>query len=573
MADSEQANNGTTSDLLAIIEDCLNNYGSDVHLFQSPLTAWEVVKCRLPAGITSHPEQLARTVRAVLDDLIDALRSSESGDLNSPSVRRYIIADHLYRRGLKQTEICQSRLPLSKSQFYRERTETLLTLANYIQEWEQRTIANRKQAAIKNLAMLAPAGNSRLIGVDPLLTQLTKALSSAEGPKLIMLSGLGGLGKTAIAQAVVEQALHANTFHALGWVNCQRQRFTGTHLQVMDIPDLVIADFYRQLLRQLPPSSVSDSHLFTKLSEQVQDDVVTFDQVLDFLHHELDQQDRSEIPLSEMRSRVIDLLWAVPTLLVVDGLEAVPDAQSLIEELWHITSCTSAKVLILSRRRFNDCTHVKCLEVTPLANRDAIQLFKRYAAELGIEAVRSAPLEDLHLMINAAGGNPLIIKWIVNQLTAVPARQVFFDLAHGSGLSSDLYKFIYGRTWESLSASAQQVLIAIARSSGSTLTWEALQCDTELRPDVLSRSLQELVASSLVPVSASPEPFYEINAPTRSYVLAACHGVKAKAHASLLPGTLSTVRRRSSPVASLLSIPAVLPAKHDGKRSHGRSGN
>src|SRR5512133_1606174 len=117
MATSVQASD-STSDLLAIIEDCLNNYASDVHLFQSPLTTWQVVRCRLPAGMMPTPEQLALTVRAVLDDLIDALRSSETCDLNSPSVRRYIIADQLYRRGLKQTEICPSHLPLSKSQFY-----------------------------------------------------------------------------------------------------------------------------------------------------------------------------------------------------------------------------------------------------------------------------------------------------------------------------------------------------------------------------------------------------------------------------------------------------------------------
>jgi hypothetical protein len=91
---STQAGNRTTDELLAIIEDCLNNYASDVHLFQSPLAMWQVVKCRLPAGITSTPEQLAMTVRAVLDDLIDSLRSSENCDLNSPSARRYIIADH-----------------------------------------------------------------------------------------------------------------------------------------------------------------------------------------------------------------------------------------------------------------------------------------------------------------------------------------------------------------------------------------------------------------------------------------------------------------------------------------------
>src|SRR5215510_2720889 len=119
MASYSRADN-YDDDLLAILEDCLNNYESDVHLFQSPLATWEVVRCRLQHGVPSTPEQLAVTVRAVLNELIDALHAPGTYDLNSPAMRRFIIADHLYRRGMKQSEICRSHLPLSKSQFYRE---------------------------------------------------------------------------------------------------------------------------------------------------------------------------------------------------------------------------------------------------------------------------------------------------------------------------------------------------------------------------------------------------------------------------------------------------------------------
>src|SRR5262249_41439331 len=161
-----------------------------------------------------------------------------------------IIADHLYRRGLKQPEICRSRLPLSKSQFYRERTETLVALTNYIQQWEKRTIERRKLMALKTLAMLSPVSDTRLIGVDSLVKQVTDALTAAEGSKLIMLCASGGLGKTAIAQAAVERVLNADHFHALAWINCQREQFTGTHIQAIDVPDLSVDEFFNQLLRQ-----------------------------------------------------------------------------------------------------------------------------------------------------------------------------------------------------------------------------------------------------------------------------------------------------------------------------------
>ena len=50
MSASEPTSQYTTEDLLAIVEECLNNYASDVHLFLSPLATWEVVKCLLPAA-------------------------------------------------------------------------------------------------------------------------------------------------------------------------------------------------------------------------------------------------------------------------------------------------------------------------------------------------------------------------------------------------------------------------------------------------------------------------------------------------------------------------------------------
>jgi hypothetical protein len=436
---------------------------------------------------------------------------------------------------LKQSEICPARLPLSKSQFYRERTETLLVLANYIQHWELRTVEHRKLAAIKTLAMFAPGGDGHLIGVDSLLAQLSDALTTAEGPKLIMLSGLGGLGKTAVAQAAVERVLHADHFHALAWVNCQRDRFTGTHIETSDTPALTIHSFFDELLRQLAPNSVSDSYLFELISAQVPDEKVTFDQVLNFLHGELVGQEPSNLSLAEKRSLIIDLLWAVPTLIVVDGLEAVPGAEELIVELSRIASCTNLKVLITSRARFSECQCVKHLDVTPLAESDAVQLIRIHGAERGIEAIQKAPREDLRGIADAAGGNPLIIRWIVNHLAAIPLRLVLSDLSHVTGSAYDLCNYIYGRAWKALSPSARKVLITIAQSPDSKATWETLRRSTGLRPEILNRSLQELVASSLVPVSASLDPSYQIGSTTRTFAVAASRAVETTHEPTVSP--------------------------------------
>jgi hypothetical protein len=279
-------------------------------------------------------------------------------------------------------------------------------------------------------------------------------------------------------------------------------------------------DFFNNLLRQLLPHSLSHNRLFDLVTTQVQSEKVSFNQILDFIQQELDGQEPCRLPLSEKQSLVRDLLWTTPTLVVVDGLEAVSTPQSLIEDLIHVVSSTNSKVLVTSRARFSECHNVRHFDLVPLGDLDAIHLIQRHAAECGVEAIQQASSQELQEMVHAAGSNPLIIKWMVTQLAALPVSQVLSDLSQVTGSSCDIYNFIYQHTWETLSAFAQKVLVAIADSSSSETTWGDLQADTGIRPEVLNRSLQELVESSLVPVSVSANPFYQICSPTRTFALA-----------------------------------------------------
>ncbi len=367
--------------------------------------------------------------------------------------------------------------------------------------------------------MASPAGSMYLVGVDSLLSQLTNALMSPEGAKLIMLSGLGGVGKTAVARAAVERVLQVDRFHALAWINCQADRFSGTHVQMGQAPVLTTDALFDHVLRQLRPNPVSDRFLFDQIAVQTGSEKVTFDQLLGFLQQELDRHEPSHLPHSEKRSLVTDLLWAAPTLIVIDSLEAASDPQTLIEELWHLASRTNLKVLITSRSRFSEPHHAKLLEMRGLAESDAMHLLRIYASERGIETLDHAASDELRSVADASSGNPFVIQWIVNQLAMLPVQQVSSALAHGTGSGAEVFDFIYQNTWEALSVLARQVLIAIARSPIAGNGWETLQRSTGLSPDVLNRALQELVSGSLVIVSAGSDLSYQVVPMTRAFVL------------------------------------------------------
>ncbi|HVO41182.1 MAG TPA: NB-ARC domain-containing protein [Aggregatilineales bacterium] len=509
-------------DLQAILEDCLNNYESDIHLFQSPLATWEVVRCRLSNGALATPEQLALTVRGVLDDLIDGLHSSEMSDLNSPSMRRFIIADHLYRRGMKQTEICRSHLPLSKSQFYRERTETLTTLANCILQWEQQARESRKRKAIQRLSRLSPEGETHLIGVTPLLTQLTGALTSSAGPDLIVLSGQGGSGKTALARAAARYSLDSDRFTMVAVLMGQGRRFTGTSIQPTGAPVLSVDELLDQLIFQLRPGSVSDERLFDRVAAEAVNGQVTFDEVLEYLSRELDEQQPSRLTVLEKMPLVMDLLWSMRALIVVDGLEAAPDPRALMETLRQVALPTHTKVLITSRTRPDDVSTIRHFDVPGLAEEEAIHVLQSQAAERGIRAVADSPRDSLKQIVGAACGNPLVLRWIISQLTSLPAATVVADLCQTPDLSMDLYEYLYRNPWEALSEQARELLATLAQCPDPEVPWEALQACTGLKPAVLNARLKELVTSAFVRMSDTLEPTYQLTPLTRTFVLAGC---------------------------------------------------
>src|SRR5207247_6046963 len=111
----------------------------------------------------------------------------------------------------------------------------------------------------------------------------------------------------------------------------------------------------------------------------------------------------------------------------VDGLEAMPHAERLIDHLRQIASRT--KVLITSRNRFSECDYVQRIDMAGLAESDAVQLVQKHAAERAIKAIEQAPAEDRRALASVTCGNPLVVKWMVNQLAALPAGQVLADLA------------------------------------------------------------------------------------------------------------------------------------------------
>ena len=71
-----------------------------------------------------------------------------------------------------------------------------------------------------------------LIGVETELKPLLELLGSLGSPWLISLEGIGGIGKTALANALARDVALTGQFRDIAWVSAKQQDFlpaTGLH--------------------------------------------------------------------------------------------------------------------------------------------------------------------------------------------------------------------------------------------------------------------------------------------------------------------------------------------------------
>jgi tetratricopeptide (TPR) repeat protein len=78
---------------------------------------------------------------------------------------------------------------------------------------------------------LPPATYTRLFGVDATLDALVAALTDRQHAWLVVIDGLGGSGKTALAREAVLRAYESSVLDCVIWQTAQQQAFTGGEIQ------------------------------------------------------------------------------------------------------------------------------------------------------------------------------------------------------------------------------------------------------------------------------------------------------------------------------------------------------
>ncbi|MBE9114868.1 hypothetical protein IQ249_03055 [Lusitaniella coriacea LEGE 07157] len=323
----------------------------------------------------------------------------------------------------------------------------------------------------------ANISKEKLFGIEKYLTQLQGYLQDAEGSWLISIVGVGGVGKTSIAEKLVrEYAVNAG-FYKIAWVTAKTTCFQiasssqisyGSRLNV----DSLIYDIAEQLEVNLP-STIKD-HFFTLKS------VLNTDRYL----------------------------------IVIDNLETLEDHASVLKKFnpySQVDNLRPSKIIFTSRTKIQKLTtEVRELEINGISLLATLELIRYKGSH--IKRIREASDSDLNPIFNVSNGIPLTVLLLINliALDDSPLHEIFQALYQ----QKELYDFLYAEFLSSISENAWLVLRAMtALDSNTPLERHLLQETAGLDDQEFKSAIRECLEYSLLQSinSLTGEPRYLIH--------------------------------------------------------------
>ena len=216
---------------------------------------------------------------------------------------------------------------------------------------------------------------SAFIGRDAEIKQLLQLLSFEKPTPRISIEGLGGVGKTTLVLDIAYRYLQANKdsnspFEAIVFTSAKTQHFTNKGILTRLWRERTLQDILRAIARTIKCPDTATTN-FRDTYEQVY-------------------------------SRLADM----PTLLIIDNLDALEEEQEVLSFLYELP--TTVKVIITSR----ETTPFTRICLKPLTLTEGLTLIQSQAAEKNVELT----LDKSRQLYQTTGGIPAAIVYAVSQL-------------------------------------------------------------------------------------------------------------------------------------------------------------
>lgn len=374
-------------------------------------------------------------------------------------------------------------LNISESSLYYRQRQAITKLAEILAQLEVGASDNWQK---RMTARLELPSYTQLVGVEELRAMLLQALLDESDHFIVALDGLGGLGKTALADQITRDLIQTTRFDEIGWVTAKH-----THLSTLG-----------------------------RLQVESGRPALTFPMVIDRLANQFDLPE-NKVGSQLHRQRLVEqLLRERACLIIIDNLETVADYRSLLPELRKRQD--PSKFVLTSRLRLLDEPGVFSLSLQELTAESAFQLIRHEAQRTGFLALAKASNSELQQIYDTVGGNPLALKLIVGQLRfhSLPRVLDRFADRQGQQTREELFDYIYREIWETLRDESKATLLALTQAGETGFTFEHLVAVAGLSEAAVDRCLEELILLSLVDLGGSlVERRYRLHRLTEVFLL------------------------------------------------------
>ncbi len=465
--------------------------------------------------MSEHPR--VKMPRQFPKDVHLALKDWHSGSEASPLLRLHLamsvhkqhavdnprlLSNQILLEGLERLEQLDAEAAeLLKCRFLS--AETARTVAYHINVSED-TVYQRQRAAIEKLAeiiwaqevvhlheqarrietRLAPASYTRLFGVAEKRAALQAHMETARAPWILTLEGIGGIGKTSLADALSREAIYGGYFRDVAWISVRQRLFR-------------------------PASGVEADTSEPALSWKM------------MLDHLIEQFDLRGLRRQSDNEKLVGLqahLKTCPVLMVVDNLETIADYRALVPQLRRLIN--PGKFLITTRYSLRGESGIYIMELTGLSPQATFDLIRYEAGAQGLAELADASDEALTPIYEMTGGNPLATKLVIGQAHTFPLTVILQRLEAARGTTTrELLDFIYAEAWALLEEDCRQVISALALTAEGGSRLELLARSAGLDIDRAVTCLQHLAMLSLVQVKGDLHAKrYSLHQLTRTFV-------------------------------------------------------
>jgi hypothetical protein len=356
-----------------------------------------------------------------------------------------------------------ARLNLSPDQMKRRQRAALNQLTELI--WERETAVRQQQIAALE-ADLTPVNYDQLFGVTEQLTELVNLLRTNTAPWIVALVGIGGIGKTALANEAARQLIPHFIYERVVWLR----------LETFDGETAGRDALLRQLTARLAPQA----------------------------------------NYAQLRQR----LKETAHLIILDNLESGAEMTAVADLLPELAN--PSKFLLTSRVRPPAAALIRSVAAPQMTETAVAELIAHQAGYLNLPALTRPSAENTAQIYALTGGNPLAVKLVIGLAAVLPLTQILTDMTAAQISDvAQMYRHIYWQAWRALSDNGRALLKMMPLAAGSGITPEQMAAMSQLGEAHLWSAIAELTNRSLLETQGTAwERRYLIHPLTNSFLRA-----------------------------------------------------